>query len=168
MRIYTNTRAWRAHMLIWLFAALLAGAIIMAIYGMATGNEAGTILGLTFTAFMLICVLGMEFYCQRYVTALDIEDGEVVVHSRSMTGTHETRGRGTLGGMKHDNPLSMEKATRMAYMTDSLRPLQMAAIDNRYHMLTLGPIGRKFVVDVTADPEVGKRIAKALKDMQRK
>lgn len=168
MRIYTNTRAWRAHMLMWLFLAFLAGAIAMAIFGMISGNEAGTILGLTFTVFMLICVLGMEFYCQRYVTALDMDGDELVVHSRSLTGAHEVRGSGTLGDMKRDNPMSMDRATRMAYLTDSLRPLQMAAVDNSYHMLALAPHGRKYIVDVTADPEVGKRIAKALKDMQRK
>lgn len=168
MRIYTNTRDWRALGLLWFFAILLVVSIVAGFYALAVGNAPGTQLSFIFTGILLLCTAGMEFYCRRYIRTIDIEAGDFVIGTRGLFSAYRTSGLGAIGDKVDSKILSDHDAARLARMTDSLRPLQLASIDNQFHFLCVGPQKRRYILDVTADPEAGKRIAEALKAERRR
>ncbi|MCC2095782.1 MAG: hypothetical protein KDJ29_02765 [Hyphomicrobiales bacterium] len=166
MRIYTNTRTWRARMLLWLFLAAFVATIITGVYSMAIGNVAGQILSAILAVFFLLSAAGMEFYCRRYVCTIDIANGDMIITTRGLLSSFRTSGIGEIGKQIDSRTISTDQALRLAQLTDSLRPLQMAAIDNQFHFLKAGAQQRRYILDVTADPEAAARIEQALTQMR--
>ncbi|MGE3246652.1 MAG: hypothetical protein AB7F96_11505 [Beijerinckiaceae bacterium] len=164
MRIYANTRDWRALGLLWFFAFLFVVSIAAGLYAMATGNEPGMQLSFIFTPILLVFTGGMEFYCRRYIRSIDIEDDDFIVETRGLFASYRTHGIGSVGDRIDSKLVSNRDASRLATVMDSLRPLQLASIDNQFHFLKVGPQKKRFILDVTADPQAGARIAQALKE----
>ncbi len=165
--IYYNIRAWRSQLLLWLFVALTIVAFGAGCYSWATGDSDNLLLSLILGVIVLLCAIGMEFYCRRYVQAIEVVDGDFIVETRGLIKTYLTRGIGEVGRHIDGKMLPDNHAARLAMLTDSLRPLQMAGVDNQFHFLKVGPQNRKYILDVTADPLAGQRVKDALAELRK-
>lgn len=136
--------------LLWLFALVTAGFAVMALHGLVTGHEGNLIVGSVLAPIGLVAVLGMEFYALRYVTLIDYANGKARVTTRSLTGAHVHEGAADIGPLR--KLLGITVAGEAA----------VSAVETQHFMLKLTPPGKTFIVDVTADPQIRRRIAHAL------
>ncbi len=148
MRIFTNTRAWRVQFILWLFAALTILFTVMALYGLATGDDGNTAVGGILTPIMLIFTGGMEFYARRYATSIDGVDKAITVTTRSLTGVHIHHGSTDLGPLRN-------------LMTLSFAESGVQSTNTSHFTLKLQPANKNYIIDVTSDPELADRLRTA-------
>ena len=166
MRIYENTRALHTQIILWGAVAAVAGAVAWGVHSWRAQNmhafEGALVVGIIF----YVLLVGMIFFCRRYVIALDIEDGELVATTRGLTGHRRVRGAPVLGKRRRDKGLDPSTASKIAALTGTLDALRLSGVDNSYHFLELGPESRAYIVDVTSDPNYSERIASAVETLK--
>ena len=148
MRIFTNTRTWRVQFILWLFAALTILFAVMALYGLATGDEGNAAVGGILTPIMLVSTGGMELYARRYVTSIDSVDKAITLTTRSLTGVHVHHGAADLGPLRN-------------LMTLSFAESGVQSTNTSHFTLKLQPANKNYIVDVTSDPKLADRLRTA-------
>ncbi len=147
-------------------AGLVVGVLLAAL-GWYLDNIATLAAGVAAGSLFYLVASCMEIYCRRYVTALDIEIGELVITTKSITGSHRIRDYASIGERRHDRGfLEQSTAARLSLLTDSLTAMRASGIDNQYHLLEVGPRKKKYILDVSADRQAGDNISAAIGRLQ--
>jgi len=163
MDLYTNTRAWRAHLLLWLFLVGGVGFAVLGLVGWQNGDPTGMEAGLIAAPILLLAAIAMEFYCRRYITALRVQDGAFVLETRSATGRHQIQGTGTLGDRLQDGGFDLQAQSAVPGVVRGLAFIEYRSNETHYHILRVGERQRRYILDVTADPDAEARIQRALR-----
>ena len=142
-RIHHNRRHLRVLVLIGLFGLGALAFLALALEGARSGSNDNILLGSILGGFFVLATGGLEFFAQRYVYALHQDDSRIDVETLSL------RGRRSHGPVTQIGAPILENSE---------------GLNHQYCRLVVGPGSKTYILDLTADPALAKRLAHMLRN----
>jgi hypothetical protein len=169
MQIYRNPRTWPTKTVLWLTAGGAAASLIYSFYGYLTGDSDATALGLIYAGLLAIMAIIIEAAARHLVFSIDLGNGSIGVETLSILGRRRREIASAAVGKERqsyriDGPPDFESPIEIlgsvAELLGGGEPEDEP--DSRWRPLKIPGKRIPLLIDVTADPAAGERVAEAI------